>query len=219
MRVEQSVSSSPRIADWAKGTGVAAGAVLASALLDKPVDKFMRKHADSRAARTWSDFGKNMPVALVGLAGASVALGDARMQNMGLISLQSVAGSFGLSTAAKYIVQRARPLDERGPWERIGDGQSRSNASFPSRHAAVSFAAVTPFAQEYDAPWLYGLAAVSSLGRVAGRQHWVSDTVAGGVVGYAVGTWLWHAQRDNTRSQLSIAPGPKEISVAWRGAY
>jgi membrane-associated phospholipid phosphatase len=83
----------------------------------------------------------------------------------------------------------------------------------------VAFAAVTPFAQEYDAPWLYGLAAVSSLGRTAGRQHWVSDVVAGGVVGMAVGGWLWQAQRDNTRSHVAVTPGAKSLGVAWFGNY
>jgi hypothetical protein len=83
----------------------------------------------------------------------------------------------------------------------------------------VAFAAVTPFAQEYDAPWLYGLAAASSMGRAANRQHWVSDVVGGSVLGYVVGSWLWKAQRGNTQSQFSIAPGPKELSVAWKGSY
>jgi len=83
----------------------------------------------------------------------------------------------------------------------------------------VAFAAVTPFAQEYDAPWLYGLAAVSSMGRVAERQHWVSDVVAGGMVGYAIGSWLWQAQRDDSRSQFAVMPGSKSLSVSWSTAY
>jgi len=219
LRIEQSAAGAPRMADWVQGAGVAGAAVLAGAALDKPVERFMRKHGDTRAARSWADFGKNMPVALTGLAGAALAFGDNRMQNMGLISLQSVAGSLGLATGVKYLLPRARPDQERGPWARIGEEQSRSDASFPSRHAAVAFAAVTPFAQEYEAPWLYGVAAFSAMGRVAGRQHWVSDTVAGGVMGYAIGTWLWQAQRDNTRSTVSIAPGPRQVSVAWRGTY
>jgi membrane-associated phospholipid phosphatase len=138
------------------------------------------------------------------------------MQNMGLISLESIAGAAALSIGTKRIVGRARPSEELGQWSRTAD---KANASFPSNHSTVAFAAVTPFAQEYDAPWLYGLAAVSSMGRVADRQHWVSDVVGGGVIGYAVGSWLWNAQRSNTRSQFAINPGPKEISVAWKSSY
>ena len=219
MRLEQSAHSTPPLSSWMYGGAIAAGAVAGSALLDKPVDRYLAKHQDTRLARGWGNFGKNMPLALAGLSGAAVVFGDERLQNTGVIALQSVVGAAGLSTLGKYIVARARPEEERGPWARVGDGYSRSNASFPSGHSAVAFAAVTPFAQEYDAPWLYGVAAVSSMGRVANRKHWVSDVVAGGIVGYTIGTILWKGQRENTGSRLSIMPGPKEISVAWQIKY
>jgi membrane-associated phospholipid phosphatase len=138
------------------------------------------------------------------------------MQNMGIISLQSIAGAAGVSMVTKHVIARARPYEELGASSRSA---KRSDASFPSNHAAVAFAAVTPFAQEYDAPWLYGVAALGSLGRVADRQHWVSDVVAGGVVGYAIGSWLWQAQRDDSKSRFAVMPGSKEIAVTWSGTY
>jgi membrane-associated phospholipid phosphatase len=216
-RLEQSVSSAPTLPQWVQGTALAAGAVLAGALVDKPVDRFVSKHQDSIVARNWGKVGQHMPLALAAGAGAAVAFGDPRAANTGVISLQAIAGVAGLSMATKYAVGRARPDEERGHLARTANG--RSNASFPSNHAAVAFAAVTPFAQEYDAPWLYGVAAIGSLGRVANRQHWVSDVVAGGVLGYAVGSWLWQAQRDDSKSRFSINPGPKEFSVAWQTTY
>lgn len=215
-RVQQSVSTSPTLPQWAKGSLLAGGAVLAGAALDKPVDRFVSKHQDARAFDALGNVGKAMPLALAGAAGAAVAFGDARMQNMGIISLQSIAASAGLSMVTKRVVQRARPVEEAGTWRRSA---KRGDASFPSNHAAVAFAAVTPFAQEYDAPWLYGLAAVGAMGRVADRQHWVSDVVAGGMVGYAIGSWLWQAQRDDSRSQFAVMPGAKSVSVSWSTAY
>jgi hypothetical protein len=219
LRLEQSKAAVPPLSSVAYGATLAGGAVLGSALLDKPVDKYVSKHADSRLARSWGNFGKNMPIALVATSGVAVAMGDERMQNTGIISLQAVAASLGVTAVGKYVVGRARPDEERGPWERIGAGQSRVNSAFPSAHSAMAFSAVTPFAQEYDAPWLYGVAAVSSMGRVAGRKHWVSDVVAGGIIGYATGTLLWKGQRENTRSQFSVAPGPKEISVSYQAKF
>jgi membrane-associated phospholipid phosphatase len=215
-RLEQSVSKSPTLPQWAKGSLFAGSAVLASTLLDKPVDRFMEKHQDAGVTRSWANVGKATPVVLAGAAGAAVLLGDARMQNMGIISLESIAGAAGLSMATKHLVGRARPSEGRGPFSRT---QDRSNASFPSNHSVVAFAAVTPFAQEYDAPWLYGVAAVGSLGRTANRQHWVSDVVAGGMLGYAIGSWLWQTQRGETKSGLSVTPGARQIGVAWSGTY
>jgi membrane-associated phospholipid phosphatase len=215
-RVEQSFSNTPTLPQWANGTVLAGGAILAGAVLDKPVDRFMEKHAGSSLARAWDNVGKGMPVVLAGAAAGAVAFGDARAQNMGIISLESIAGAAAVSMATKRLVGRARPSEGQGQWSKTSD---RSNASFPSNHSTVAFAAVTPFAQEYDAPWLYGLAAATSLGRTAGREHWVSDVVAGGVLGYAMGSWLWQAQRDNSRSNFAVAPGPKSLSVAWSGTY
>jgi membrane-associated phospholipid phosphatase len=215
-RLEQSFSNTPTLPQWAKGTVLGGGAILGGALLDKPVDRFMEKHAGSGAARAWDKVGKGMPVVLAGAAAGAVAFGDARAQNMGIISLESIAGAAAVSIATKRIVGRARPSEGLGQWSKT---TNRSDASFPSNHSTVAFAAVTPFAQEYDAPWLYGLAAASSLGRTAGRQHWVSDVVAGGVIGYAMGSWLWQTQRTDTRSSFAVAPGPKSVSVSWSGSY
>jgi hypothetical protein len=215
-RVEQSVSTTPTLPQWARGTVAAGGVILGGALLDKPVDRFMKKHAGSTIAHKWDNVGKAMPVVFAGAAAGAVAFGDSRMQNMGIISLESIAAAAAVSVATKRIVGRARPGEEAGQWSRTSD---RSNASFPSNHSTVAFAAVTPFAQEYDAPWLYGVAAASSLGRAAGRQHWVSDVVAGGVLGYAMGSWLWQTQRDNTKSSFAVSPAPRSISVAWSGTY
>lgn len=216
MRVEQSVSGTPTPPDWAKGALFAGGAILGSALLDKPVDRFMSKHQGASATRAWANIGKATPVVLAGGAGAAVLLGDARMQNMGIISLESIAGAAAISMAAKHIAGRARPEEGLGQW---GKASNRSDASFPSNHSVVAFAAVTPFAQEYDAPWLYGVAALGSLGRTANRQHWVSDVVAGGLLGYAVGGWLWKTQRDDTGSRFSVLPGARQIGLAWSGSY
>jgi membrane-associated phospholipid phosphatase len=216
MRVEQSVSTTPTLPQWANGVVLGGGAILGSTLLDKPVDRFMQKHQGSSVARGWNNVGKATPIVLAGVATGAIAFGDARMQNIGIISLQSIAGAAALSTAIKHVVGRARPSQGPGQWATTSD---RSNASFPSNHATVAFAAVTPFAQEYDAPWLYGVAAAGSLGRTAGRQHWVSDVVAGGVLGMAVGSWLWQAQRTDTRSNFAVTPGEKSVGLAWFGTY
>ncbi|MDR7052271.1 membrane-associated phospholipid phosphatase [Duganella sp. 3397] len=218
-RLDQSLRVLPAPQQWVRPATLAVGAILVSALADKPVDRQMKKYQDERVMRGLNTFGNALPYALVGAAGTAFALGDERMQNTGFIAMQSIAAASGFSLVGKYAVGRARPLEERGTWSRTGDDNSRSDASFPSGHAAVSFAAVTPFAKEYDAPWLYGVAALGAAGRVAGRKHWVSDTVAGSVIGYAVGSWLWQAQRNQSDSNLAIIPGLKSVSVTWQKSY
>lgn len=215
-RIENSSSALPAAPELLKGAGLAAGAMLVASLSDRKIDRFAKNHAGSRLSRGLDTFGKAMPIAMLGAAGMAVAMGDDRMQNTGIISMQSALLAAGGSLGAKYIVGRARPNEERGAWAHASE---RSNASFPSNHVSVAFAAVTPFAKEYDAPWLYGLAAVGAAGRVASREHWFSDTVAGGILGYATGSWLWSAQHDPSKGAVSLAPQPGGVAVAWQKAY
>jgi hypothetical protein len=45
------------------------------------------------------------------------------------------------------------------------------------------WAAITPYALEYDRLLLYGVAALTNV-RVGSREHWVSASVAGSLIGY-----------------------------------
>lgn len=218
-RLNQSSEALPTPSDWLMQVGLAAGAVWVASLSDKKIDQFVKERPGSRRLRALDRFGKALPYALVGAAGAAFALGDERMQNTGLIALESAAAATGAAFGAKYMIGRAGPQEERGNWAQVGAGQSRASASLPSTYTAAAFAVVTPFAREYDAPWLYGVATVGAMGQVAGRRHWFSDTVAGGLVGYATATWLWKAQRGDRKAALSVIPGPKEISVTWQQTY
>jgi membrane-associated phospholipid phosphatase len=81
-------------------------------------------------------------------------------------------------------------------------------------HAGGSFALVTPFAQQYDAPWLYGVAALAGLGRIEQRQHYVSDVVAGSLIGYAVGSiTLYSNQHGGPRLALT---GGRGVQASWQ---
>ncbi|MGH8226120.1 MAG: phosphatase PAP2 family protein [Gammaproteobacteria bacterium] len=85
--------------------------------------------------------------------------------------------------------QRERPQDTANPdrW-----GQGFGNTSFPSGHAALSAAAITPIVLEYgrDHPWVYALEAIplyESIARVKTREHWQTDVLAGWALGTALG--------------------------------
>jgi membrane-associated phospholipid phosphatase len=78
------------------------------------------------------------------------------------------------------------------------------------------WAAVTPYAKEYGASWLYGLAALTNASRVLDREHWLSDTVGGAALGYVAGSLAWEARRESRRSRgptLAVTPG--EVQLRW----
>ena len=112
-----------------------------------------------------------------------------------------------------YAAGGARPIDELGS----GDFQpfKRPSASFPSNHATVMWAAVTPFAKEYGMPWLYGLATLTNVARAASREHWVSDTVASSLLGYAVGSFFWEQRRKPGDAGPMVGIGPNGVALMW----
>jgi membrane-associated phospholipid phosphatase len=79
------------------------------------------------------------------------------------------------------------------------------------------WAAVTPYAKQFDLPWLYGVAALTNAARIGSREHWVSDTVAGSLLGYALGHLAWEARRDARlgKSGPRLAVAPDGVGLQW----
>jgi len=210
--------------DWGHGASelsgawpyalIGAGTVLVSALGDRAVDRFVEGRAGSRAMDGLVSFGEWLPVAAIGGAGfAAMSEYDPRLSNTGIAALQ--AGTTGLLASAglKYAVGRARPVDGLGTSD--FDPFNRPDASFPSNHVTVMWAAVTPFAKEYDAPWLYGLAALTNAGRIASREHWLSDTVAGSLIGYALGDFFWEQRRKPNSKAPKVGVSKTGVTLMW----
>ena len=82
----------------------------------------------------------------------------------------------GTVNSLKYSVKRMRP-----------DG-SEAN-SFPSGHAATSFMTATMLHKEYGwrSPWFsfagYTVASLTGLSRIINNKHWMTDVVAGALIG------------------------------------
>jgi len=211
--------------DWGDGAGalgrpgvwgtalLATGAVFASGLFDRKVDQYVQRHAGSQTLDGLDGLGKWLPVAAVGGAGlAALSEQDKRLSNTGIAALEAGFTGLLVNASIKYAVGRARPEDGLGTTD--FDPFKRSDASFPSNHATVMWATVTPFAKEYDAPWLYGVAALVNAGRIASREHWLSDTVASSLLGYAIGDFFWQERRAPSKGP-KVLVGPSSVSLKW----
>lgn len=198
--------------------GGAIGLLGASALLDRSADRWATRHGHSGPIRLLRGVGDNAPVALAALV-ASDALFRTDEPD-GAVAWESVKASVATAAiveATKIAVDRSRPSFDRGASD-FGH-EKRADSSFPSFHTAVAWSAVTPFAERYDAPWLYGVAALTNFSRVAGRDHWLSDTVAGGLIGWWMGDFF-HRQGLATDSRSNVAtivvPGGVVVMATFR---
>jgi membrane-associated phospholipid phosphatase len=188
--------------------------VLGAGLLDNKVDQWAQNHQGGNWDRA-ATMANGLPYALAlgtGMLFTGVAGDDAAATAK--TSLTAAAYTMGGNLLTKYAVGRARPADELGNSSFNGFTSSAAQSSFASNHVALAFALATPFAQQYDNPWLYALAATTGLGRVQSREHWFSDTVAGGLMGYAIGSITFEAQHGSKRS-MRVSATPQSVNASW----
>jgi membrane-associated phospholipid phosphatase len=211
--------------DWGEGVGklgqpgiwepllLGAGAIAVSGLFDASLDRAVQRHIDSQTVHGLDALGKWLPVVAIGTAGlGALSEQDKRLSNTGIAAIEAGATGLLANVGVKYAVGRARPEDGLGTTD--FDPFKRPDASFPSNHTTVMWATVTPFAKEYDAPWLYGVAALVNAGRVASREHWLSDTVASSLLGYAIGDFFWQERRAPGKGP-KVLVGPNSVSLKW----
>lgn len=141
-----------------------------------------RHPAAIRAAQAASLAGEHAAVWLLGGA-AGFAL-DRRRRAEWVRATVAVAGAHGLNVAVKRVVRRQRPIVEALP----ALARTPSTLSFPSAHAASSFAAARAFSPLLGSRALYGAAAGMGFSRVFLGVHFPSDVAAGALLGIAVGS-------------------------------
>lgn len=197
------------------GTAIGIGVIGLAYAADGDVDKWAADHKDDRANRDAADVGKFATLGVLGASAfAAMDRDDPRLSRTAVSSLQAAALGLGVSLATKYAVGRARPEAGLGKSD-FDSGRARKDSSFPSDLTTVAWAAVTPYAKEYGAPWLYGVAALVNIGRMAERRHWFSDTVVGSVLGYGVGSLVWNLNREKAKNDPRIAFTGESVEVSW----
>jgi membrane-associated phospholipid phosphatase len=117
----------------------------------------------------------------------------------------------GVTAALKLAVGRRRPS---------GDGDAgifrpfSGWSSFPSGHTALSFALATALAAERRDGWsdaaLYGAAGATAFARLNDDRHWLTDVLAGALVGHLTARLLLHRH-----SRVSLGPTGPAVSIAF----
>jgi hypothetical protein len=94
----------------------------------------------------------------------------------------------------------------------------KGQGSFPSGHAARSFAIAAVMADRYGAKgaWIgYGLAGAVSLSMVQREIHWMSDVVAGAGIGMAIGKGI-ATRHPGPDADVASAGGAAAKRFAWQ---
>ncbi|MFQ5746559.1 MAG: phosphatase PAP2 family protein [Gemmatimonadota bacterium] len=179
--------------------------------------------ARTRVQRAQGEFGDDVasfserlgrwgPTAPI-VVGGSLLVGGLTEGNTGVRKGLAVISGMALGSlptnAAKFLVGRKRPNSGAGTLEL---DPFSGHKSFPSGHATFIFSIAASIDEVTESPWLaggaYGLATLTGFERIYDDKHWLSDVVAGAIMGTLSGRF---AARRAAR-MLGIArrpePGP-----------
>ena len=194
-------------------------------------------HANTHAAGIASDILADgvLPVVSLGVAlassldatrGSSATYRARRFGIDVLLIAESSTTALSIMELTKFTVQRRRPayIDEPGSQHRTVEG----NLSFISGHSAQAFVLATSAAtiaslrHERLAPllWSLGMVAATSTAmlRVAADKHFVTDVLAGAVVGSATGVIVPVLHRYRSPVRIGGAAGPTYGMLTVSGA-
>jgi len=174
---------------------------------DQAVNTFMVEHRDQW--NPWFAPGKYIGDTTVQIAGsiATYAYGrirdEPKVSHFGMDLLQGQILAEALFQPIKFATGRERP-----------DGSN--NRSFPSGHAAITFATATVIERHLGwrkAVLAYAIASYVAVSRLHDDQHWLSDVVFGAAVGTIAGRTVVHHAKDYWAVAPVKVPGGVAVMV------
>ena len=149
---------------------------------------------------------------------------------LGVMYAETLGLAYGLDSFLKSVVVRYRPYAYSSSTP-ADFSNSEITASFPSSHATLAFSAAVFAGYIFDTlnpdstmrVWVWasglGIATVVSVLRIASGDHFLSDIVAGGVIGAASGFLVpfFHERIHAITTQPSSAVSSIEIQPAGDG--
>ena len=161
----------------------------------------MPQPATADSTDSWDKLSTALVFGLAG--GAELKIFSLRDKTGQLEFFKTMAATLALSEGLKAAIHEQRP-----------DGSS--NDSFPSAHTALAFAAASYFDIRYGAenktlvPLLYGAAALTALGRVEAKKHFLGDVAAGALIGVALTYSFTTAD-----AEVSVSPTGDGVGVNY----
>jgi membrane-associated phospholipid phosphatase len=150
---------------------------------------------------------------------AGTVVDDPKARETGVLGVEALLDGLILQEVLKPIAGRNRPNAPHDKQEWFEGG-----ASFPSGHAIESWALASVVAHEYsDRKWVpfvaYGLATIVGTARFTAQQHYASDILAGGAMGWFLGRYVYQTHQDHARHTRRLTPRIAPLIQPSAGTY
>ena len=224
------------------------GIIGALVVVDKPVTTFYQESVEepldfygfptiydsqiTHGADSWLVFG-TMAHYLGGFA-----LGSEKSQVTSIMAMKAITYSYVIShLLLKAITGRNRPKDDlkndngtsststADPYD-FGHLHSPTfesaaeGTAMPSFHVTMYFSVAKVYQEMYDNYWLpYTALAIIFASDIKGHNHWVSDMVAGGIVGTFIGTQIVSSYKSNNEDKTGFSLVPLRNGLALSYTY
>ncbi len=168
----------------------------------------------------------------LGLGGAAVAAtylagwlgGRDRLRETGFRMAEAGLLTAAVSAAAKGVFGRARPDVGEGhaSFRWFGGSLTGDRGSLPSQHTGFAFSVAAVLAVRVPGSGWAGFPLATAVGwsRLHDDEHWLSDVVAGALLGTATGLWVGRRPGPGERSAVTwlpwVAPGGGGVAVRGR---
>jgi PAP2 superfamily len=197
--------------EWAL-FGAEVAAVVTVGAFDESLQRdALRNHSSSedKLAKDFRTFGNYGSFEVLGgfyLAGLFAHDKKAQETCLDGLFASGIAGGL-ISPFLKLAIGRNRPNADMGAYSFHPFGIHQ--VSFPSGESTQAFAVASVISTQYPNPWVeflsYTTATITAWGRVRENGHWVSDTLAGALIGFHVGRTVVHINQ-RLRARVSAAP-------------
>ncbi|MCK8824309.1 phosphatase PAP2 family protein [Fuchsiella alkaliacetigena] len=156
----------------------AAGPILK---LDEEVRRFVKSTDEGWVDNTMSNITRTGSTSLLIPIVASIPNYELRMD-----ALTGFLASHTVTETLKRVTGKTRPRSEERKYEPFS-----GNMSFPSGHAAGTFAIATAIAEHYPEyrRYAYAWSTLVAISRLYEDAHWFSDVVVGSAVGHYTTKW------------------------------
>lgn len=174
----------------------------------------------------WVGDGLYLALFSAGLLAGGWWLGRRNVMEAGWQSLIAHGAVALLVTLLKHVVGRPRPKFNHAGGFQLWPSMDNGFDSFPSGHAAAAFTVAAVLARRYpSARWIwYGTAALVTFSRILRGSHFVTDVMAGAILGLVAGwiisrplerwrTSVWEAVSAATALTLVI------FALLWTGSH